>query len=108
MFNINSTSGIESLFPRRKWSNYDEMVAYRNAALHIDNLKPDGFEKVCDVRDSGYCQWNYANMNDQLMFADHRSWVYAITQNNIVVKIGESGNPLGIKMPDGQPKVGTQ
>jgi hypothetical protein len=103
-----NTIDLSNFFPKRKWTNYEEMVEYRNKFSHIRNFKSDGFEKVCDVREEGIAQWMYFNINKEIMFDDHRSWIYAITLNNIIVKIGETGNPLGIKMSDGQPKVGTQ
>jgi len=31
------------------------------------------------------------------MFSKHCGWVYAITSDDIIVKIGETGNPLGIR-----------
>jgi len=70
---------------------------------NIKNFKSDGFEKVCDVKEN-YSNWFYTNINNDLMFSNHRSWVYAITLNNVIVKLGETSNPLGIKMSDGQPK----
>jgi hypothetical protein len=36
------------------------------------------------------------------MFCDHKSWVYFIVEDEGIVKIGETGNPLGIKNSRGQ------
>lgn len=99
---------LSKFFPKRKWNNYEEMIAYRNKILHIKNFKNDGFQKVCDVREEGYSRWCYTHINQELMFDLHRSWVYAITLDDVIVKLGETGNPLGIKMSDGQPKLGSQ
>jgi hypothetical protein len=100
---------LSKFFPVRKWNNYEEMIAYRNKILHIKNFKDDGFEKVCDVKEEYYYnRWCYTNINKELMFDTHRSWVYAITLDDVIVKLGETGNPLGIKMSDGQPKLGSQ
>lgn len=82
--------------------------------LNITHLIDDGFEKVCDVKnetDKNY--WYYENINQGIMFSKHRSWIYFIANNDIIVKIGESGNPLGIPMKSQrsyqelQPKCGT-
>jgi hypothetical protein len=58
----------------------------------------DGFEKVCDVvstKDAS--RWYYVNIDESLMYADHRSWVYFVVVDGYIVKCGETGNPLGIK-----------
>lgn len=102
------TDDLIKLFPKQKWNNYEEMIAYRNKILHIKNFKDDGFQKVCNVREDRYSKWYYTNIDQGLMFDTHRSWVYAITLDGIVVKLGETANPLGIEMSDGQPKLGSQ
>jgi len=79
----------------------------------IESYIPDGFVKVADVEHDPIKQgwWKYRNINEDLFFEDHRSWVYAIVSGFEVVKIGETGNPLGIlstRMPHfGQPVSGT-
>ena len=78
-----------------KFQAYEKMIAHFEKISNIDNFIADGFEKVCDVRGRGH--WHYHNINEDLLFSDHRSWVYLIVLNKMIVKIGESGNPLGIK-----------
>jgi hypothetical protein len=64
--------------------------------LSIENY-PE-FEHVCDVSPSSTTKhWQYENVNENIMFSDHRSWVYFIVANYEIVKTGETGNPLGIK-----------
>jgi hypothetical protein len=81
--------------------------------LNIKSYKKDGFVKVADVKHDpiGQGTWWYQNINEELMFEDHRSWVYAVVSGEEVVKIGETGNPLGIlstRMPyKGQPIAGS-
>ena len=59
----------------------------------------DGFKKVCDVFIS--CPagnlWDYKNVDQTIMFDDHNSWVYFIVVNGRIYKIGETGQPLGIR-----------
>jgi hypothetical protein len=86
-------------------------------ALDINNYIQDGFVKVCDVCDDsyyGYRDWYYKNINKEVMFSEHNSWVYFIVIDNKIVKVGETGNPLGIpskRLYEGyerQPKKSTQ
>lgn len=65
----------------------------------------DGFEHVCDVNDN-YGNWHYSNQQ-RYMYDPHNSWVYAVTSDYDIKKVGESGNPLGIKGPGNQPKSGS-
>ncbi len=73
----------------------DDYYERKAKYFHINNFVADGFQKVCDVVDKG--DWYYTNINHDLMWADHASWVYMIVLNTQVVKVGETGNPLGIK-----------
>lgn len=57
----------------------------------------DGFKKVCDVKMDQKKHWYYENIDKDLMFDDHSSWIYFIVLDDIVVKIGETGQPLGLK-----------
>lgn len=69
---------------------------HREKILNINNYIDDGFEKICDVVDC--CgKWKYKNINQELMFSPHNSWVYFIVENKTIVKCGETGLPLGIK-----------
>jgi len=84
--------------------------------MFIHDMKDVGWEKVCDVRTTYYGNyWYYVNINKDIMFSPHQSWIYAITDNEQIVKIGESGNPLGIRykrfdsnFPESQPQIGTK
>lgn len=79
-----------SLLTAERWD------AYKMQILDIKNFKKDGFEHVCDVDPRPGVGWNYKNIDESLMFSEHNSWVYMIVLDNIVVKVGETGNPLGI------------
>lgn len=67
--------------------------------FNIKNYLVDGFKKVCEVdanRSSPGVLW-YKNINCDLMYSEHCSWVYFIVVNDIIHKVGETGNPLGIE-----------
>lgn len=63
--------------------------------LDISSYLCDGFKKVCDVRINNNI-WYYENIDTELMFSDHCSWIYAIVDQNTIIKIGETSRPLGI------------
>ena len=81
--------------------------------ITIDQFLEDGFSRVCVVNDPsryGHC-WQYSEIDEDLMFADHRSWVYFIVVNREIWKVGETGNPLGIRYKrgsSGQPIPGSR
>ena len=77
------------------------------AAEHITHYISDGFVKVCEVEEH-FSHWQYKKINQEVMYDDHRSWIYFIVSGTKIVKIGETGQPLGIKMSDGQPKKGSE
>jgi hypothetical protein len=82
-----------------------------NIVSNVNHYSTLGFEKVCDVSDSLYNNdgWLYSNINQSLLYADHTSWVYFVVEDDIVVKVGESGVPLGIRTKyHGQPLSGTK
>ncbi len=66
-------------------------------ALNVKNYANDGFVKVCNVVLLTDDSWMYENINYETMFKDHRSWVYFIVVDDEIVKVGETGNPLGIE-----------
>lgn len=78
------------------------------------------FERVCrivsdTVNPNGKdLDWMYTMVNEQIMFAPNRHWVYAITVNGRIYKWGECANPLGIRQKtrqvylEAQPKQGTR
>ena len=79
--------------------------------LDINSYLKDGFRKVCKVLPTWTGEWWYQDIDESLMFSDHRSWVYFIVVNDEIVKVGETGNPLGIRNIRGnleQPKKGSE
>lgn len=70
---------------------------YDSTAFNIANFVNDGFKKVCHVGVDAYDHWLYYGIDKSVMFDYHKSWVYFIVANNQIVKVGESGNPLGIE-----------
>lgn len=80
-----------------------------NKALNIKSYVADGFSKVCDVEQDINGNWFYSDINESMMYAQHKSWIYFIVSKNEIVKIGETGNPLGIRQKTAnQPKTGTE
>lgn len=71
--------------------------------LNITRYIPDGFQKVCKVVHFTHYQnkpiWAYENIDRAMMYDEHNSWVYAIVVGRTIVKIGETGRPLGIEEP---------
>jgi len=74
------------------------------------------WQKVCRIK-SVYkahktdtrLEWEYVDVDETLMYSEHRSWVYAITVNGKIFKFGETGNPLGIrKKNERQPTINTK
>ena len=68
----------------------------------LETYVNDGLQKICDVQmkyADGYdsCEWYYSNINEALMYLDHKSWVYFIVDGDTIEKVGETGNPLGIR-----------
>ena len=72
---------------------------------HVVHFKD--FKRVCRIVNY-YGEWLYDKIDENIMYADHNSWVYFIVVNGIIYKIGASGVPLGIRMSDGQPKKSTK
>jgi hypothetical protein len=66
-----------------------------NPVFNIRHYKKDGFQKVCNVNQFAG-EWHYSDIDTELMFCNHRSWVYFIVVDDEIVKGGETGNPLGI------------
>lgn len=104
-------------------------------ALNINTYKKDGFVKVADVEhyvpswvqyargnvidrhfsvhngvyNDPYNIWNLTNQNEDVLYDNHGSWVYMIVDGETIVKIGETGNPLGIRTSrTNQPLKGTK
>ncbi len=85
---------------------------FKDNPAYIDHYIDLGFEfkRVCKIKSTRIGnEWVYYDIDESVMFSTHRSWVYAITRLDTILKIGESGNPLGIKSnrSAGQPAYGT-
>lgn len=77
--------------------------------MQIQDLLCDGVQHVCDVVQAPHNRWVYSNINQDLMFQEHRSWIYFIVDQSEVVKIGQTGVPLGIRnQRTEQPLSGTK
>lgn len=77
-----------------------------DSLLGVEAYINDGFVKVCDVRMDSHNHWFYVNINEKVMFDGHKSWVYFILVDDCIYKVGETGNPLGIRVRNSdQPKA---
>jgi hypothetical protein len=76
--------------------DYTEILNEIQKVFNINTYVNEGFQKVCEVVPQYYLQWRYKNINRELLYSDHRSWVYFIVENETIVKCGETGNPLGL------------
>ena len=72
---------------------------------HVSQFKD--FKRVCRINDY-HGEWIYDKIDASILYSDHTAWVYFITVNGIIHKIGASGVPLGIVGKDGQPKKSTK
>lgn len=90
-FNI-VTGSVETLL-----SISERTYNLKISGILISQLADDGFEHVLDVdeRASDFSKWKFKNINPNVLYSDHTSWVYVITVDNIIAKIGETGNMLG-------------
>lgn len=60
----------------------------------------EGFQRVCDVYHEyadDKLTWQLWNIDEQTLWSDHNSWVYFIVSDGIIMKVGETSQPLGIK-----------
>tara|TARA_B100000959_G_scaffold238516_1_gene258501 strand:- start:892 stop:1494 length:603 start_codon:yes stop_codon:yes gene_type:complete len=90
-----------------------DLKVVKNPALNIYNYIDDGFVKIADVRQHGphpiYSKWSLVDQNEDFLYMEHRSWVYMIVDGQEIVKVGETGNPLGIRTSrSDQPLKGTK
>lgn len=99
----------------RFFEKYGEPVQNLEDALNINTYKVDGFQCIGSVvdnrvlsEDAAGTTWMFENVNEDYMFAQHASWVYMIVDGEEVVKVGETGNPLGIRDYAGEPQKGTK
>lgn len=84
----------------------------REKVFNINNYVQDGFVRVCEVDPRSPYQWAYKNIDRDVMYSAHNSWVYFIVLDEIIQKVGETEQPLGIKASWGyhdepQPVTGT-
>jgi hypothetical protein len=84
------------------------------SSLYLKHFSELDWRRVCRVKSKEH-EWYYEDINNEVMFSEHRSWVYIITVNGKIFKIGETGNPLGIRgnysndsFKECQPKLGTK
>jgi hypothetical protein len=69
-----------------------------NNYFNINSFINDGFQRVADVHcQSTTDQWLYYNIDQNLMYADHESWVYFVVIDDQIVKCGETGNKLALR-----------
>jgi hypothetical protein len=66
-------------------------------ANHINHYNSMGFKRVCRVKINQWSEWYYESIDREVMFSKHTSWTYFITVNGTIVKIGQTGVPLGIE-----------
>ena len=82
--------------------------------LSIKDFVHDGFCKIADVKTRDEVSsksrptWKLENTNDLLLYSEHDSWIYCIVRDDTIVRIGETGNPLGIRNQDGSLGSGTK
>ena len=90
---------MENLFGQsRSWEQCKyTMEMFVEPALNIYNYIDDGFVKIADVFPDSGRTWNLKDTNEDFLYMDHRSWVYFIVDGQEIVKVGETGNPLGIR-----------
>jgi hypothetical protein len=71
----------------------------RKSYAYVTRYIVDGFKRICDVDNltSTDLNWSYTNLVPELLFMDHRSWIYFITENLLIKKIGETEQPLGLE-----------
>jgi len=67
-----------------------------NSPLCLEYFSEIGWKKVCRVKSRGL-EWYYEDIDTSVMFSEHTSWIYVITVDGIIFKIGETGNPLGME-----------
>ena len=109
---LNSKQLFHSLLESDDIDVKDNVVSINSMhSLHISNFIQEGFQHVADVKEQTYYEdtnWELVNYNEQLLFSNHNSWVYVIVEDDTVVKLGESGQPLAIQGPRTFMKAGTQ
>jgi len=88
-------------------------TAEPHSILEADGWCRRGFEQVARVELRDDNDWNDPSPTwlfvDQhsLFAARHAPWVYFITRNNIIVKVGETNDFFAILNGEGQPRSGT-
>lgn len=86
-----------------------DKTALWNQVFNISGFIDDGFQRVCTVNSNcSPSKWYYENIDKSLMFSDHDSWVYFIVLDDWVVKVGETGSPLGLAETTRYHSYGTQ
>jgi len=104
--NVRETNAIIDRCANHRHDISEKLSDIVSNVSHYSELE---FQKVCDVVEMWHnTTWIYGNMNTELMYSAHTSWVYFIVDGNTIVKVGETGLPLGIRVrAHDQPLAGT-
>jgi hypothetical protein len=73
----------------------DDIMGCNALPYELDVRNYKEFHKVCDVAVDNN-KWYYKNINHDIMYDEHRSWVYLIVDGFTIKKVGETGRRLGI------------
>lgn len=81
------------------YSTTSKKYNFSVTGLHVSKFENDGFTHVLDVDEcvSTPSCWKFKNIDPSRLYKEHNSWVYVITIDDIVAKIGETGNMLGYR-----------
>ena len=76
-------------------------------------IKHKGFKYVCGIELEDYTNgsdnWLYYEIEKDIMYSKSKGWIYIITLDGEIFKIGETGQPLGIRnKKTGQPIQGSK
>lgn len=76
-------------------------------------IKHKGFKYVCGIElqdyNNGSDRWLYCEIEKDIMYSKSKGWIYIITLEGEIFKIGETGQPLGIRNKrTGQPLQGSK
>ena len=81
---------------------------YTGNPKHVSHYLGLDFQRVCRINNGSEISWFYTDINESVMYSEHRSWVYFNTVNGLIYKIGETGQVLGIEQQFYDPKYGVQ
>ena len=85
---------------------YEKTIDQPLNDVHINTIKELDLVHVCranntltgcsNEEEKARSYWYYDQINASVLYDSHKSWVYVITVDKVIKKIGESGVPLGI------------